>query len=98
MVSTLTAVSAILIAACGGPEGNADEGARWYIMHNCSACHGSTANNGRATEIAQTDLGFGSFVRYLRNPDSPSMPPFPESKLPEDDAADIFAWLKNIPK
>ena len=95
----LSAVTtALLFSACNTPNGNAENGKRWYAMHNCSACHGENGNDGRAAHIAGIDMGFGSFVRLLRNPYSPSMPQFPESKLPEADAADIYAWLKSMPK
>lgn len=90
--------AALLLSACNAPKGNAEDGNRWYAMHNCSACHGEHGNNGRAAHISGIEMGFGSFVRVLRTPYSPSMPKFPESKLSEADAADIYAWLKSMPK
>ena len=52
IIATLPlAVTAILISGCTGPDGSPEEGARWFTMHNCSACHGTTANNGKAAEI-----------------------------------------------
>ena len=96
LLSAVTA--ALLLSACNTPNGNAENGKKWFAMHNCSACHGETGNNGRAAHISGIDMGFGSFVRILRKPYSPSMPPFPESKLSEADAADIYAWLKSMPK
>ena len=74
------------------------EGQQWYAMHNCSACHGPNGNDGRAAEISGLEMRFSSFVKILRDPYSPSMPRFPESKITEEDAADIYAWLKSIPK
>lgn len=88
----------MLLTACTAPDGNVDEGKRWFAMHNCSACHGDNGNNGRAAQISATDMSFGSFVKYLRNPDSPSMPKFTEEKVSEEDAADIYAWLKSMPQ
>lgn len=96
LLSAVTA--ALLFSACNSPSGNAEDGKRWYAMHNCSACHGENGNNGRAAQISGIDMGFGSFLSILRKPYSPSMPPFPENKLPEKDAADIYAWLKRMPK
>ncbi len=94
----LSLFSLLLLSACNGSGGNAANGERWFSMHNCSACHGKAGNDGRAAAIAGTDMGFGSFVRFLRDPDSPSMPAFPESKLSKNDAADIYAWLKSLPE
>lgn len=88
----------LFTAGCSTPEGNAEQGKRWYIMHNCFSCHGKNANDGRTAEIAAIRLSFGSFENYLRDPDSPSMPKFPEEKLSKQDAADIYAWLKSLPK
>lgn len=82
-----------LLTACSGPQGNAEDGKRWYAMHNCSACHGQNGNDGRAPDIKGLDMGFGSFVRKLRRTDTSIMPAFPESKLSEKDAADIYAFL-----
>ena len=67
-------------------------------MHNCYACHGKNANDGRAPKIAAIDRSFGSFVRFLRNPDSASMPSFPEEIISRQDAADIYSWLKSLPE
>lgn len=85
------------MTSCSTPEGNAEEGARWFRMHNCFSCHGENANDGRAAAIADIRMGFSSFENYLRDPDSPSMPKFSEEKLSRDDAADIYAWLKSLP-
>lgn len=92
----LLALTLTLLTACGAPDGNVEEGARWYKMYNCYACHGKNANDGRAAELAGISMSFGHFVRMLRKPKSPSMPPFPEEKVSKDDAADIYVWLKSL--
>jgi len=91
----LALAGAVILAACGTPPGDAENGRRWYVMHNCSACHGQNANDGRARAIAGLDMGFTRFEGILRKPYSPSMPPFPETILSRQDAADIYAWLKS---
>ncbi len=92
----LALAGSALLAACGSPSGNVEDGGRWYAMHNCSACHGKNANDGRAMAIRDLDMGFTNFVHILRKPYSPSMPAFSEQKLSKQDAADIYAWLKNL--
>ncbi len=84
----------IFICGCSGPAGDPANGKRWYMMHNCSSCHGPTGNDGRAANIAGVNMSFGSFVSKLRTTDAPIMPPFPESKISEQDAADIYSYLK----
>jgi mono/diheme cytochrome c family protein len=88
--------SLLVLVACGAPPGNPEEGKKWFIMHNCSSCHGPHGNDGKAPKIAGLDMGFGSFVRKLRKTDAPIMPPFPESNLSKQDAADIYAYLKSM--
>lgn len=91
--------SLILLSGCSGPAGDPANGKRWYMMHNCSSCHGPNGNDGRAVNIAGIKMSFGSFVRKLRTTDAPIMPAYPESKISEQDAADIYAYLKSsVPK
>ncbi len=86
----------ILLSGCSAPPGNPADGKRWFMMNNCSACHGPHGNDGRAANIAGIKMGFGSFVNKLRTTDAPIMPPFPESKVSKQDAADIYAYLKTM--
>ena len=100
-----TVVSCILflffftLTACSSPPpGNVENGQKWFKMNNCNSCHGEKGTGGRGPAIAGIDMGFGSFVRKLRKKDAPIMPPFPESKVSEQDAADIYAFLKSTAK
>ncbi|MDP3481155.1 MAG: c-type cytochrome [Desulfoprunum sp.] len=92
----LALTGAAILAACGTPAGNIENGQRWYTMYNCSACHGKNANDGRAMAIRNLNMGFTNFEHILRKPYSPSMPAFSEQKLAKQDAADIYAWLKSL--
>lgn len=65
------------------------------MMNNCNSCHGLHGNDGRAADIAGIDMTFASFVRKLRKPNGLIMPPFPESKISREEAADIYAYLKS---
>ncbi len=85
----------MVVSSCSAKPGDAEAGKKWYAMHNCGSCHGPHGNDGRAVSIAGLDMGFGSFVRKLRKTDAPIMPAFPESKISEQDAADIYAYLKS---
>ncbi len=85
-----------LSTGCSAPQGNPTDGQKWYMMNNCSACHGPHGNDGRAVNIARLDMSFSSFVRKIRTTDAPIMPPFPETKVSKQDAADIYAYLQAI--
>jgi mono/diheme cytochrome c family protein len=94
----LTALLITGLSGCSAPAGSAEDGKRWYMMNNCSSCHGLHGNDGRAVDIAQPDMGFGSFMRRLRKTGDSIMPSYPESKLSKQDVADIYAYLKSIKK
>jgi mono/diheme cytochrome c family protein len=87
--------SLLAFAACSTPPGNPEEGKKWFAMHNCTSCHGPHGNDGKAPSVVGLDMGFSGFLRKLRTTDAPIMPPYPESSLTKQDAADIYAFLKN---
>jgi mono/diheme cytochrome c family protein len=96
LVSCALLLFCFTLSACGGsPAGNPENGQKWYKMNNCNSCHGETGNGGRGPNVAGIDMSFGSFVKKLRKKDAPIMPPYPETKISEQDAADIYAFLKS---
>lgn len=83
------------LAACGSaPPGDTENGKKWYTMNNCNSCHGEQGAGGRGPAITPLDMTFGSFVKKLRKTNAAIMPPYPEEKISEQDAADIYAYLK----
>lgn len=88
-------LSCLIIIGCSGPKGNKEDGARWYKMHNCFACHGSDGNNGKAPKIGNLDMGYRTFRSIIRDAGSPIMPKYSEEKISDQDVADIYEWLKN---
>lgn len=90
-------LSLFFLSGCSTPSGNPEDGKRWFMMHNCSSCHGPHGNDGRAPKIAGIDMGFSSFVSKLRSTSSSIMRPFPETEISQQDAADIYAYLKTMP-
>lgn len=97
LIMVLPFLFPLFFSGCGAPPGNPEEGKKWYMMHNCYSCHGLHGDDGRAVKIAGIKMGFGSFVQKLRSTDSAIMRSFPESKISQQDAADIYAYLKNMP-
>jgi mono/diheme cytochrome c family protein len=97
LIMVLPFLVPLFFSGCSAPPGNPEEGKRWYMMHNCYSCHGLHGDDGRAAKIAGIKMSFGSFVRKLRSTDSSIMRPFPESKISQQDAADIYAYLKQMP-
>lgn len=89
----------LLLPACSGmPQGNPDDGERWYRLNRCDGCHGEDGTGGRGPVLAPIDLSFNRFVRKIRSPDSTVMPAYDAEQLPDDDAADIYLWLMSREK
>lgn len=85
-----------LLCSCSTPEGNVENGKRWYTMHNCDGCHGPKGNDGGSPDITGLDMSYSSFIKRLRSTSSVTMPQFPESKISKQDAADILAYINTL--
>lgn len=85
-----------LVPACSSPpQGKAEDGIRWFRLNRCNGCHGEGGNGGRGPVLASTDLSFRKFINKLRAPNSAIMPTFDRETLSDQDAADIYAWLRD---
>ncbi len=86
-----------LTACSSQPIGNPENGERWFSLYRCNGCHGENGTGGRAVEIAGLEMRYSGFLRKLRNSRSSVMPSFPRERLSDQDAADIYLWLRNSP-
>lgn len=87
----------IVISACTSPEGNVEDGKRWYSMHTCYACHGKNGEGRRGgPSIVGLNMGYSSFVKRLRHSQTAIMPQYSAEKINDQDAADILAFLKSL--
>src|SRR5713101_5526847 len=78
-------------------NGNAEEGKRQFMKHNCYFCHGTSGQGGRdGARIAQTALNLQGLMRYVRRPTG-GMPAFTEKILSDQELTDIYAYLKSLP-
>lgn len=90
--------------------GNATNGKTLFTAHQCWACHGYNGETG--TRLLQEDgtfiprlltvRGFISFIRAPRPSEAPptgsslSMPSYGVASLPDQQAADLFAYIKTF--
>jgi cytochrome c553 len=90
--------------------GNASNGKAVYMAHQCWACHGYNGETG--TRLLQEDgmfavrllnaSGFINFIRAPRPDQAPpigstiSMPSYGAASLPDQQAADLFAYIKTF--
>ena len=81
------------------PSGNAQNGKKLFMSDGCYECHGrqgqGAAQTG-ATRIGPPQLSFDGFQSYVRKPIN-QMPPYSSKAIPDQDLADIYAYLKSIP-
>ena len=77
------------------PAGNVENGRKALIQHGCFSCHGFSGEGGAGPRLAQNPIPFQAFVQYVRRP-TLTMPPF-GTQVPDQELADIYAFLKSIP-
>ena len=79
------------------PAGSAEKGKTLFVERACWQCHGLVAQGGGAgPRLAGRVAPWPAFSRYVRRP-TEEMIPFTVKVLPDQDLADIYAWLRSIP-
>jgi mono/diheme cytochrome c family protein len=79
--------------------GDPTNGKRLFERNGCYQCHGYWGQGGVAgPRLAQTRLLFVAFSAFVRNPPSGSMPPFRAKVMPDQELADVYAYIKSIPE
>jgi mono/diheme cytochrome c family protein len=81
------------------PSGNAQNGKKLFMSDGCYECHGRQGQGAAQTgaaRIGPPQLSFDGFQTYVRSPKN-QMPPYTAKALPDQDLADIYAYLKSIP-
>jgi mono/diheme cytochrome c family protein len=80
------------------PAGNADNGKKLYRETGCYQCHGLAGQGAVMTgpRVSRTEFAFDGFLNQLRHPVN-QMPPYEAAVLSDRDAADIYAYLRQMP-
>jgi mono/diheme cytochrome c family protein len=81
------------------PAGNAQNGKKLFMANGCYECHGRMGQGAAQTgaaRIGPPQLSFEGFQNYVRKPTN-QMPPYTSKAIPDQDLADIYAYLKSIP-
>ena len=96
----LAALAASLLASQGGAL--AADAARGKILYNqkygCFQCHGTVGQGSPITgpKLAPNPMPYEALSAFVRTTNR-QMPPYREPVLPNDDLADIYAYLQSIP-
>ena len=85
-------------AAAAAPAGSAENGKKLWYDRACWQCHGLAGHGGldAGPRLAGRVPAWPRFNTYIRKP-SDQMIPYTKKVLPDQEAADIYAWLKSIP-
>ena len=80
------------------PAGSAEHGKTLYRETGCYQCHGLAGQGAIMTgpPLSRTGLPFEGFLGQLRHPAS-QMPPYEAAVVSDRDAADIYAYLRQMP-
>ncbi|HET6143684.1 MAG TPA: cytochrome c [Candidatus Acidoferrales bacterium] len=81
------------------PTGNAEHGKKLFNTVGCYECHGRMGQGAQQTSavrIGPPIETFEVFKSLVRQPVN-QMPPYSAKAIPDQDLADIYAYLKSIP-
>jgi mono/diheme cytochrome c family protein len=89
----------VLFSQSPAPKGNVENGKALFTKTGCYQCHGREAQGSTATgpRLNQNPITYERFVSYLRQPTG-DMPPYSAKVISDQQLADIFAFLKSLPK
>jgi len=100
----LAAIAAGTVALTSGSAlaaGDAAKGKAAFLKYGCWQCHGTQGQGSAITSLgkvlAPDPLPWDTFSAFVRTTNR-AMPPFSEKVLPNEDLADIYAYLSSIPK
>ena len=88
-----------LAQQAAAPAGDIENGKKHYTTDGCYQCHGTLGNGAALTgpKLANTELPFDAFLMQLRQP-SNDMPPYEAKIISDKTVADIYAYMKSLPK
>ena len=98
-VAIIAMVTGTVLAQDGTEStGAAAHGKQLWESVGCYECHGLAGQGAQATgpRVARTQLPFAAFLTILRHPIK-QMPPYEAAVLSDQEAADIYAYLKQLP-
>jgi ubiquinol-cytochrome c reductase cytochrome c subunit len=95
---SVAAAAAILISLGSASAASPDKGRVAFEKNGCWQCHGLQGQGGvTGPKLAPDPLPFEGLAGFVRSTNGP-MPPYPEKILPNEDLADIHAYLQSIPQ
>lgn len=84
-------------ASPASPASAVENGKKLYLAVGCWQCHGYAGQGGDGAKLAPNPIPYEGFARYVRKPTG-QMPPYAAKGFPDSSLADVYAFLKSIPK
>ncbi|MEI9892071.1 MAG: cytochrome c [Caulobacteraceae bacterium] len=84
-------------AQTAAPKGDAAHGYKIYVADGCWQCHGYQGQGGAGPKLAPNPLPYDAIFGQLRKPRG-TMPVYTHVTTPDQDVADIYAYLQTMPK
>ena len=86
-------------AAPEAGSGTVENGKKLYTSSGCYECHGREGQGSRFSgpRLGPPPISLGGFTDYIRQPKG-QMPPYTIKVLSDAELADMYAFLKSIPK
>ena len=80
--------------------GDAVNGKRLFERNGCYQCHGYVGQGGLAGAASRPDQAAAAppSPPIVRNPPSGGMPPFRAKVMPDQELADVYAYIKTFPE
>ena len=76
---------------------SAEKGKSLFMTYGCFQCHGTLGQGGNAgPKLAPNPMPYEALSSFVRTT-SRQMPPYREAVLPNEDLADIYAYLQSVP-
>jgi ubiquinol-cytochrome c reductase cytochrome c subunit len=88
----------IVASAQDAPQGNAERGHKAFLKYQCYTCHGTVgqgADRGAGPKLAPNPFPWAGFEFQVRTPRQ-DMPAYRKPHLPDQDLADIYAYVRTI--
>ena len=100
-LAVVAAGTVLLASGSAFAAGDVAKGKASFMKYGCWQCHGTEGQGSAITSagkvLAPDPLPLESFSAFVRTTNR-TMPPYTEAVLPNEDLADIHAYLSSIPK
>ena len=96
LVASIVGSFVALSAQTPAPASNAQSGKDLYLKLSCYACHGYDGHGGAGARLVPMRMNQAGFALYIRNPRQ--MPPYTAKVLSDQQAADLWAYIKSMPE